>query len=68
MSGIQIFCWVFFGLVGMGYAYSGKRHGNGRLFFCGLALGIFPYFVDHTLLLILIGSALIAYPLLFHRH
>jgi hypothetical protein len=65
MTASQIFLGIFFGIVGMGYCFSGKRHGNGKLFACGLALGIFPYFVSNVLLLLFIGLALTAYPIVF---
>jgi hypothetical protein len=67
MTASQVFVWVFFGFVGMGYCYSGKRRGNGRLFLCGLALGIFPYFVHAIILQFLIGLTLTAYPIVFRN-
>jgi hypothetical protein len=65
MTPAQIFLGIFFGLVGVGYCWSGKRQGSGRLFACGLALGIFPYFVGNIFLVILIGLLLTAYPIVF---
>jgi len=61
----QIFLNIFFGIIGMGYCYSGKRHSNGRLFICGLILGIFPYLVSGTVWLILIGIVVTGFPLVF---
>jgi hypothetical protein len=65
MSSSKIFIEIFFGMVGMAYCYSGKRRGNGRMFACGLVLGIFPYFVDSLLLLSALGLALTGFPIVF---
>jgi hypothetical protein len=65
MSASQIFLGILFGIIGMGYCYSGKRSGNMRLLGCGLALGVFPYFVDNIILVILIGIALTVFPIWF---
>ena len=65
MSATKLFFEIFYGLVGMGYFFSGKRLGNGRILACGIALGVFPYFIDPTWALIAIGALLTAAPLVF---
>ena len=65
MSATKLFLEIFYGIVGMGYFWSGKRSGNGRILACGIALGVVPYFVDATWALIVIGALLTAFPLIF---
>ncbi len=65
MNAAQIFLSIFFGIVGMGYCWSGKRHGDMKLFACGLVLGIFPYFVTGTGWVLVLGSLITAYPIVF---
>ncbi len=65
MGAYKIFLEIFLAMVGMGYWWSGKRHGNMRLMGCGIALGLFPYFVDGPWMLLLIGLTLVAFPIVF---
>ncbi|MDB5107015.1 MAG: Amino acid transporter [Fibrobacteres bacterium] len=65
MSPGKLFVEFLFGMVGMGYFMAGKRRGDGRLLGCGLALGVFPYFVDNFWLILLLGGALTAIPFIF---
>jgi len=67
MKTLHIFLTVVLSIIGMGYAFSGKRHGNMTLLGCGLALGLFPYFVDNTLAMLGIGAALVGWPLFNSR-
>ncbi len=65
MSPGKLFVEFLFGMVGMGYFWSGKRRGDSRLLGCGLALGLFPYFVDNFWVILLLGGALTAIPFIF---
>ena len=65
MDGIAIGIGIVFGFVGAGYFWVGKKRGNMRLLFCGLALGIFPYFVSNPVAAISIGAVIAALPLVF---
>lgn len=67
MSPSKLFVEILFGLVGMGYCFSGKRHGKYRLMGCGLALGLFPYFIDNLWVILLLGGALTAIPFVFRE-
>jgi len=67
MGAGKLFFEVFISIVGMGYAWSGKRHGNPVLFWCGLIMGVFPYFVDNAVALALLGLALMIAPFLIRR-
>jgi hypothetical protein len=53
---------LLFGSFGLGFFVYGKKQRAVVPLVCGLALMIFPYFVSSTILLVLIGTALIAVP------
>ena len=53
---------MIFGSIGLGFFVYGKKQGAVVPLACGLALMIFPYFVSNTILLVVIGAALIAIP------
>jgi hypothetical protein len=53
---------LLFSSVGLGFFLYGKKQQAVVPLFCGLALMIFPYFVSNTILLVVIGAALIALP------
>lgn len=56
---------LVFGSVGMAYwAYGKKRHKKGMLW-AGVALMVYPYFVDNLSLSILIGAALFTVPFFY---
>ena len=65
MDGIAIGIGIIFGFVGAGYFWVGKKRGNMRLLFCGLALGIFPYFVANPILALILGAVIAIFPLIF---
>jgi hypothetical protein len=56
---------VLFGSIGAGYALYGKKQRALLPFLCGLALMLFPYFIQNTYLLVLVGAALAAAPFIF---
>ena len=47
---------------GAGYLVYGKKRRSTVPFVCGFVLMIFPYFVSNTILLLIIGVALMAVP------
>jgi hypothetical protein len=53
---------MLFGSVGLGYFIYGKRQRLVVPTVCGLALMVFPYVVDGTLALVVIGGMLAAIP------
>ncbi len=53
---------LLFGSVGLGFFMYGKRRKAVVPLACGLALMIFPYFISNTLLLVIMGVALMALP------
>jgi len=65
MTSSSILLNVVFGIIGAGYMYSGKRKENLRLIVCGLILGVFPYFVEQTWLILLVGAVVTAFPIIF---
>jgi len=58
--------WLFWGLIfgsfGLGFFMYGKKQKAPVPLVCGLTLMIFPYFISSTVLLVVIGTALIALP------
>lgn len=53
---------LLFGSIGLGFFIYGKKQNRATPFVCGLLLMVFPYFVSSTLLLVTIGTALVAAP------
>ena len=58
MNTAQSLLGVLFSSIGFGYFLYGKKQKVIIPLVCGLVLMIFPYFIDQTLLLIGIGTAL----------
>lgn len=50
------------GAIGVGYFVYGKRQQRLATMMAGLMLGIYPFFTDNPLLLLLIGALLMAVP------
>lgn len=53
---------VLFSSIGLGYFIYGKKQKTIVPFLCGLILMIFPYFIENTGLIVLIGAAVSAAP------
>ncbi|MGE5320389.1 MAG: hypothetical protein ACM3KD_09430 [Hyphomicrobiaceae bacterium] len=53
---------LLFGSAGLGFFMYGKKQHAIVPLFCGLALMVFPYFVSDTILLVAIGTGLVALP------
>lgn len=66
-SGLNLFLGIVAGIVGVAYFVYGKRQQRIGFLAAGVGLCAYPYLVDGTLLLILIGLALLAAPFLFDR-
>lgn len=62
METSQLLLGVLFSSIGLGYFIYGKKQKTIVPFLCGLILMIFPYFVENTGLLILIGAVISAMP------
>jgi len=56
---------LLFGSIGLGFFIYGRKQRAAVPLICGLALMIFPYFVSNSILLVVIGVALIAIPYFF---
>ncbi|MCB2018083.1 MAG: hypothetical protein KDF54_11340 [Hydrogenophaga sp.] len=53
---------VFFGALGAGYAIYGRKQRAISPLLAGVALMVFPYFVDGVWLTLLVGAAIAAVP------
>jgi hypothetical protein len=53
---------VFFGSIGLGYFMYGKKQRKPVPLICGIALMIYPYFLDRPFWIVAIGVALMAIP------
>jgi hypothetical protein len=53
---------LLFGSIGLGFFVYGRRQKAVVPLACGVALMVFPYLVSNTILLVLLGVALIAVP------
>ena len=53
---------ILFGAIGMGYCLYGRQQRAPVPLFCGVGLIVFPYFVSGTVLILLVGAALLAIP------
>jgi hypothetical protein len=56
---------LLFGSIGLGFFIYGRKQRAPIPLLCGIALMVFPYFVNNTLLLVAIGAVLIAVPYFF---
>jgi len=60
ISANYILAGLIFGIVGMLFFKEGKKRTSTELYFLGLALMVFPYFVSHDILIWVVGIALTA--------
>ena len=49
---------LLFGSIGLGYFIYGKRQSNSVVRYSGIALMVYPYFISHTLTMVLVGIVL----------
>lgn len=62
MNTSQLLLGVLFSSIGLGYFIYGKKQKTMVPFLCGLILMIFPYFIENTGLIVLIGAVVSAIP------
>jgi hypothetical protein len=63
MTSEALLLWgVLFSSMGLGYFMYGKKQEKPVPLVCGLALMVYPYFVDSVLVAIAVGAILIAVP------
>jgi len=67
MNTTNLFLGVLFGAIGSGFFVYGKKQQAPVPLWCGVALMVYPYFVNSTPLLVLIGVALVAAPWFVRR-
>jgi hypothetical protein len=53
---------VLFGSIGLGFFVYGKRQKAVIPLLCGLGLMVFPYFISNSIILVLVGTVLVALP------
>ena len=56
---------LVFGSFGFAYWRYGKKRERAGMLWAGVALMVYPYFVENQLLLVLIGAALLALPFVY---
>jgi hypothetical protein len=59
---------VVFSSIGLGYFVYGKKQENPLVRYTGVALMLFPYFIDSSTLLVMVGLALMALPEVASRY
>jgi hypothetical protein len=59
---------IVFSSIGVGYFMYGKKRANLIIRYTGVALILFPYFIDTSLLLVLLGLILMILPKLLMRY
>lgn len=62
VGGPSFFWSVLFGLIGTVYFMYGKKQEKFVPMFAGIVLGVYPYFIKNTFLMVLAGLALMAAP------
>ena len=62
MNTVQVLLGVVFSSIGLGYFIYGKKQQRTMPIICGIALMIYPYFIENTVVLILIGIILCIAP------
>lgn len=53
---------LIFGSIGLAYFIYGKKQANVMMRYCGIALMVYPYFIENKYAVLLIGIALITAP------
>ncbi|WP_151810711.1 amino acid transport protein [Acinetobacter bereziniae] len=62
MNSTTLFLGLIFSSIGLGYFIYGKKQKMTMPFICGIALMIFPYFIENNLLISVIGMILSLIP------
>lgn len=58
---------VLFGAIGIGYFVYGRKQHNPIPLWTGVALMVFPYFIDSTYIVVAVGALLVAVPLVIRK-
>ena len=58
----SLFLIMLLSAIGTGYIVYGKKQRQGVALLCGIALCVYPYFIDGLMLLLVIAFVLIALP------
>jgi hypothetical protein len=66
-TGGSVIAMVVFSIIGLGYFSYGKKSQQLFMVICGIGLMVYPYFIDGTLHILLIGLALSALPFVLAR-
>ncbi|OIQ00714.1 MAG: amino acid transport protein [Zetaproteobacteria bacterium CG2_30_46_52] len=64
MDATTLYLGLFFGTLGFAYFWYGRKQREPLPLVCGLVLMVLPYFIINILLLILVGLAIIALPIM----
>jgi hypothetical protein len=63
MASTEVLLWsVLFGSIGIGYFTYGKKQRHKVASIAGIGLMLFPYFFTSTLLIVIVGVALMSLP------
>jgi hypothetical protein len=62
MNSTTLFLGLIFSSIGLGYFIYGKKQKMTMPFLCGIALMIFPYFIENNLMISVIGIMLSLIP------
>ena len=62
MNTVPLLLGVVFSSIGLGYFIYGKKQQRTKPIICGIALMTYPYFIENTVVLILIGIILCIAP------
>ncbi|HDH10549.1 MAG TPA: hypothetical protein ENG97_01710 [Deltaproteobacteria bacterium] len=63
MKGTSLLIWgTLFGAVGLGFFIYGKKQRSVVPLFTGIALFLFPYFIQNVYVLVIVGVILVAIP------
>lgn len=53
---------LLFGSIGMGYFIYGKNKASAVFRYTGIALMVYPYFIENTLAILIVGAGLMIIP------
>ncbi|GMT43548.1 MAG: hypothetical protein IEMM0003_0367 [bacterium] len=63
MKGTSLLIWgMLFGAVGLGFFIYGKKQRSAVPLLTGIALFLFPYFIQNVYVLVIVGVILVAIP------
>jgi len=63
MEGTSLLIWgMLFGVIGLGFFTYGKKQNAIVPLLTGIALFVFPYFISHVYILVIVGIILVVLP------